>query len=310
MKILFTGATGVIGRGAIPELVAAGHEVTGLHRADADRSLLHALGATPAAFDLFDAQAVDRAVAGHDVVVHFATAVPPLDAMRKRRSWRTNDRLRTEATANLVDAAVAHGVEVFIQQSVTFVYADRGDRWLDEGARVDPPAPIVESALEAERLVEGFTGAGGRGVVLRLSRLYGPGKASGEMIESVAARSAPVIGDGSNYVSNLHSEDAATAVAAAVGVPAGIYNVSDDDPVTAREYVEIPARLLGAPDPRRVPRWLARLALRSMLPLLTVSQRVSNRRFKDVSRWRPAYASVRDGWPSVLDRPVRGAAWE
>lgn len=300
MKILFTGATGVLGRHAVPALTAAGHDVTGVCRSDAGRARLEEHGAVPISIDLFDRRAVRDTVAGHHAVIHFATSIPPLAKMRKKSAWQTNDRLRTEATSNLVTAAIDHGVETFIQESVTLVYADGGDRWLDEESRIDPPAPLVTSALEAEQLVADFNAAGGRGIALRLSRLYGPGKASAELVASVASRGAPIIGSGDNYVSSLHSEDAGTAVTAVLTAPAGVYNVTDDDPVTARAYVESLADTLDAPEPRRVPRLVAKIALGSMLPVLTVSQRVSNRRLKETTGWRPRYPSVVAGWESVV----------
>lgn len=300
MKVLLTGATGVIGRLAVPSLIEAGHEVVAVFRDDADRIWLEEQGATPVSLDLFDPDAVDAATAGAGAVVHHATAIPPASAMRKPGAWSTNDRLRTEAAAHLTEAAARHGVEVFVQQSVTFVYADGGSRWIDEESPVDPPAPIVESALVAEQHTGRFTASGGRGVVLRFARLYGPGRASAGIVSSVRTRAAPVVGRGANYVSSLHVADAAAATVAAISLPAGIYNVCDDRPVTSRDYFSSLAAQLGAPEPRRVPRWVARIAAGRMLAMLTVSQKVSNRKFKGATGWEPLHPSVIEGWGDVV----------
>ena len=310
MKILFTGATGVIGRAAVPDLVAAGHSVDGVARSNEGRAWLTSVGAQPVELDLFDQQSVNDAVAGKDAVIHFATAIPPMSEMAKPAAWQTNDRLRTDATRLLVDAAIGHGVEVFVQESISFAYADGGDQWLTEDAPIDPPAPVVVSALEAERQVARFAASGGRGVSLRMVHLYGPGRTSEEYIDAVSNRRMPVIGQGSNFVSSLHVHDAGTALVEAITAPSGVYNVSDDEPVPASEVVESLARVLGAPAPRHIPRLLARVALRSLLPLLTVSQRVSAERFKATTGWEPQYRSIVEGWTDVVsaDRPASRAA--
>lgn len=84
MKIVFTGATGVIGRRAVPAVVAAGHDVAAVARRDDDRGWLTDLGARPIGVDLFDPDVLARATSGADAVIHMATAIPPQDKMPKR----------------------------------------------------------------------------------------------------------------------------------------------------------------------------------------------------------------------------------
>ncbi len=302
MRTLFTGATGVVGREAIPRLVTAGHEVTGVARSDEGRAWLEQTGATFTGLDLFDAGAVDRAMADQEVVIHFATSIPNTNAMRRRSSWDLNDRLRIEGTSNLVDAAIHHEVTRFIQESITFFYADGGDEWLDEDAPIDPWWEVLDSALVAEDHVRRFTDSGGAGVSLRLAALYGPGPASADHIARVAARKLPILGSGDNYLSHLHVEDAGSALAAAMTAPSGAYNVSEDDPVTLAEDIETLASVLGAKAPRRVPEWLARQTVGPALGALTTSQRVCNVRFKTATGWRPRYPSVIEGWNAVVAR--------
>ncbi|HUG32636.1 MAG TPA: NAD(P)-dependent oxidoreductase [Acidimicrobiia bacterium] len=300
MKVLFTGATGVLGRPAVPLLLSAGHEVAAVARNDNDRKWLQGLGARPVECDLFDPDSVDTTVAGAEAVVHFATAIPSQQQMTKREAWAANDRLRSDATRVLVDASLTRGVGRFVQQSITLPYADGGEDWLDEDSPTDPGWEVLDSALEAERQLERFRRGGGTGVTLRLSRVYGPGRASGEYIAGIQARKIPVIGKGETYVSSIHVDDAATALAAAMTASNGVYNVSDDNPVTAAAYNDSLAEALGAPRPRRVPRFLARLIVGEALALLNTSQRVSNRRFRAATGWAPAFASVIEGWRDVV----------
>jgi nucleoside-diphosphate-sugar epimerase len=302
MKIMFTGATGVLGKASVPLLVADGHDVTGVFRSDLEKRWLEAVGARPARVDLFDPAATSQAMSGMDTVIHFATAIPPQRAMRRRSAWSMNDRLRSTATANLVDAAIANDVERLVQQAITFVYADGGDHWLDESARVEPVWDVLDSALTAESHVERFRAAGGAGVTLRFPRLYGPGKASGDYIASVRNRRVPIIGRGDNFVSSIHVDDAATALARAVMAPAGTYNVTDDAPMRSSDNLRALAEALGAPPPRRVPRSLARALLGKAAAMLTVSHRVSNQAFRHATGWAPAFPSASDGWVHTVSR--------
>jgi nucleoside-diphosphate-sugar epimerase len=300
MRVLFTGATGVLGRQAVPRLVAAGHEVVGVTRSEAEAQWLRSVGAAAQTLDLFDGDRVDSTVRGFEVVVHYATAIPPMDRMTKASSWETNDRLRSEATRHLVSAALKHGVGRFMQQSITLPYADGGDAWLDESAAIDPPWKVVESALEAESEAGRFAAGGGAGVVLRLARLYGPSASVG-YVAAIKARKLPIVGKGDNWLSSIHEVDAGSAVVAAMGAPGGTYNLGDDEPVTSAEWARSLAEAVGAPAPRRIPRWLARIGAGGASRLLTISQRVSNRAFREATGWAPRYPSVRDGWAEMSD---------
>ena len=121
---------------------------------------------------------------------------------------------------------------------------------------------------------------------------------------AVAARKLPIIGSGANYASHLHIHDAGTAVVAALGAPTGVFNVTDDTPVTKREELEVLAETLGVKPPRNLPRWLARAVVGPAANMLTVSHRVSNDCFKRTTDWTPRFGSVIDGWSDA----VRGAA--
>lgn len=193
--VFVTGGSGVLGSALVPLLAARGDRV----RAPSVSEL-----------DLFDPDAVRRAVRGADAVVHLATRIPPPERMGEPGAWAMNDRLRAEASRHLVDAASAAGVQVYIQPTVTFVYPPHG--------HVDESTPIVgdggdfRSAVEAERQAARFTAGGGRGVALRFGLLFGPGTGSPEP-------------DLDRYGAVLHVEDAGAALLAALDAPAGVYNV-------------------------------------------------------------------------------------
>jgi nucleoside-diphosphate-sugar epimerase len=300
MRVLFTGATGVIGRTTVPRLVAAGHEVVGVSRSDEGTAWLRSAGGRPVEVDLLEEESVRKAMHDIDVVAHFATSIPSLVAMVKDGAWAVNNALRDRATGLLVDAALANGVGRFIQQSITFFYADGRSEWLDESAPIDLSFRPLASALAAEDHVERFRQGGGTGVSLRMARLYGPGEPSQEYVAAVRKRDIPVVGRGDNYVSSLHIKDAGAAVSTAMTAPGGTYNVCDDEPVRSAAYVDTLADLLGAPKPRRLPRAAVRMALGKASWLLMSSQRVSNRKFRATTDWTPKHPTVTDGWRDVL----------
>lgn len=301
MRIFVAGATGVIGRRIIPRLIDAGHEVTAVARTNEKRARLAEVGAVPVAVDLFDAAGMRRAIEGHEVVINMATKIPPSSRAFVPGAWRANDRIRTIAAANLAGAAIAAGVKRLIQESFAPIYPDRGDEWIDEATPVRP-ARYNRSVLDAERAADRFTESGGAGVVLRFAYFYGHDSGfTLDVIRYVRKGWAPAMGSPSGFISSITHDDAAGAVVAALDAPGGIYNVSDDEPVTRREFHDVLASQLNVQPPRFPPAWLSR-ATGSIGETLARSQRISNARLESVTDWQPESPSVREGWPHVLAR--------
>ena len=126
-----------MGRSTIPALHDAGHTVVGLARSAKAAKVVAARGAEPAIADLFDAAALGRAMQGCDAVINFATRVPIGFTMLLPGAWRTNDRIRSHATGIVAKAAREAGVGRLVQQSLSFVYADHGDDWIDEHSAIE-----------------------------------------------------------------------------------------------------------------------------------------------------------------------------
>ena len=111
MKIFVAGATGVIGRRAVPLLIERGHEVTAVSRTESKRAALSGVGAKAIVVDLFDADAVGSAVKGHDVVINLATSIPPSSRALMPWAWRETARIRRVVSTNLRIAARNAGVD-------------------------------------------------------------------------------------------------------------------------------------------------------------------------------------------------------
>lgn len=297
--VFVAGATGVVGLPAVRALLADGHRVTAVARSPEKAAALRALGAAPVAVDLFDPGAVKATTADHDVIVNLTTKIPPVAKAWRAGAWAENERIRQEVSTHLVDAALAHGAERYVQEALAFAYADHGDAWIDEDEPIDPP-PGLEGVQHAEANAARVTAAGAVGVVLRFGNFYGPGSGHTEDTLRLARRRvSTALGPGDAYWSLVHADDAAAAVAAALGAPAGAYNVVDDEPLTRDQNDRAIADALGVRPLRRPPRALARFA-EGRAPIMTRSIRVSNARFTEATGWAPAHASGREGWAAVV----------
>jgi nucleoside-diphosphate-sugar epimerase len=283
-------------------LVAAGHDVTGVCRTEQKLAELQQLGARGVGVDLFDADGVRRAVARHDVVINLATAVPSPARMFLPGGWRAMDRVRRQVSANLANAALAdNSVGRFIQESFAPIYPDSGDRWIDESSPVKP-GRYNRSVLDAESNAARVANVGRAGVVLRFGGFYGPGDPFVEQLVGTVRRGwFPLFGDPEGYFSFVAHDDAATAVVAALGVPAGIYNVTEHEPMRRRELAEGIAQLVGARPPRFPPRWAARLA-GSLGETLSRSLRISNRKLESACGWSPRYPTMLDGLRAIVSQ--------
>ncbi len=310
MRVFLAGASGAIGRSLVPKLIAAGHEVTGMTRSAARAEDVRAAGADAAVVDVFDADALRAAVdqASPEVVVHELTALPDRIDFRKEETYAATNRVRTEGTRNLIDAARTAGARRLVCQSIAFAYRTDGDTLKTEEDPLLEDAPGafgsgVSALREMEAMVLGYDGVDG--LVLRYGFFYGPGTYyadDGTSTEDVRRRRMPIVGKGSGVFSFIHVDDAADATVAAVerGAP-GVYNVTDDEPAPMSEWVPVFAQAAGAKPPRRVPVWLARFVAGKDVSNFAVALRgVSNEKAKRELSWRPAHPSWRTGFGESL----------
>src|SRR5256714_1210810 len=181
MRVFVAGASGAIGRRLVPSLVEAGHDVTGMTRSADKPEALRAAGAEPVVCDAGDAGAVRDAVARakRGVVVHQLTAIPPaFNPRRMAEEFAPTNRLRTDGTRHLLDAAAAAGARRVVAQSVAFAYAPT-DGWVkteDDELFLDAPEAFRSTVEAIHTLETAVLGAGDlEGVVLRYGFFYGLG---------------------------------------------------------------------------------------------------------------------------------------
>lgn len=272
-----------------------------MHEVKKKPELVRSLGAEPVDVDLFEMKSVQQAVKGMDAVLRLTTKIGPMSKLRDPRTWAETIRLRTEGAQVLANAAIAEGVPTYVHESVSFVYADGGANWISEEAPTDDGrTAILRATLEGEREAQRFTHAGGRGIVLRFGGFYGSDvPSSRETADLGRRRLMPQFGAGSNYFTSIYVPDAGRAVLASLDVPAGIYNVCDDEPVTFADYLNALTKAIGAPKSLHLPGFLGKWAFGDVWKFFSRSLRVSNHRLKKASSWEPAERSVSDGWPIV-----------
>jgi nucleoside-diphosphate-sugar epimerase len=306
MKVFVAGGGGSVGRPLVRQLIAAGHQVVATTRSGRHVGDLRALGAETAIVDGLDEKAVVEAVtrAEPEVVIHEMSALSGAIDMRRFDRWfATTNELRTKGTDHLIRGAQLAGARRLIAQSYTgWSNSREGGSVKNEDDPLDanPPAAQRQTLAAIRYLERAVTEVDQlEGIVLRYGSLYGPGTVtSEELSEMVRKRRLPIIGDGGGIWSFVHVEDAAAATVSALdhGAP-GVYNIVDDDPAPASEWIVYLADVLGAKPPRRVPVWLGRLAAGEVIvSVMTRIRGSSNAKAKRELDWEPRFRSWREGF--------------
>lgn len=309
VRVFVAGGTGVVGRRLVPQLVARGHQVTATTTNAAKLGVVEQLGATGVVMDGLDAASVGEAVARAqpEAIVHQMTGIsmthggkPNLKHMD--RWFAATNRLRTEGTDHLLAAAQAAGVAQFVAQGYASWNGVRQGGWIK--TEEDPLDPLTGTAAQdvmaAIRHVEDAV-VKADGAVLRYGGLYGPG-ATDDQVELIRKRQFPLVGRGTGYSSWLHLDDAASATVLAIEQNAtGVFNVVDDEPAPASQWLPYLADCAGAKPPMRVPAWLARLLAGDVaVIMMTEGRGFSNGKARRDLGWQPRYPSWRQGFKEAL----------
>jgi nucleoside-diphosphate-sugar epimerase len=308
MRVFVAGGSGALGRRLVPQLVARGHQVTATATSAARLGVLEQLGASAVVMDGLDAVSVGEAVAAArpDAVVHQMTGLAAAhagkpDLKHPDRFFAATIRLRTEGTDHLLAAAEAAGAARVVAQSFGAFNGIRAGGWVKtEEDPLDPgPAGARAGAAAIGYLEEVVVKAGG--AALRYGALYGPG-ATDDQVTLVRKRMFPLVGSGAGYLSWVHLDDAASATVLAVEQQAtGVFDIADDEPAPAREWLPYLAACAGARPPRRVPAWVARLLAGEMaVIMMTEGRGFANAKAKRELGWKLRYPSWRQGFKEEL----------
>jgi nucleoside-diphosphate-sugar epimerase len=308
MRVFVAGGSGALGQRLVPHLVARGHQVTATATNAAKLGLLKQLGAEGVVMDGLDAASVGEAVAAArpDAIVHQMTGLSAAHAGRPNlrkpdRFFAPTIRLRTEGTDHLLAAAAAAGVAHVVAQSFGAFNGIREGGWVKtEEDPLDPGPAGARRGTEAIRHLEDAVVAAG-GAALRYGSFYGPG-ASDDQVQLVRKRMFPLIGGGTGYLSWVHLDDAASATVLALEQQAkGVFDIADDEPAPASQWLPYLAECAGARPPRRLPAGLARLLAGDMVVvMMTQGRGFSNAKAKRELGWELRYPSWRQGFQEAL----------
>jgi nucleoside-diphosphate-sugar epimerase len=302
-RIFIVGATGVLGRRLVRDFRATGHEVAALARSERNVKDLELWGATPRAGDVFDVDSLAAAMGDADVVIHAATSFRGVRRLNPR-TLETNNRLRIEGTRNVLEAAKAVGVSHVLKESIVWVARPDDGSPFDEASPANPDA-VTRSAFEAETMTAAAASADLRTTRLRLGFLYAhDSEQTRAFAQGLARGRMGTLGRGDAPWAMLHADDASSAFVAAVERQAvGLWHIVDDRPITSFEVLSQMAQALGAKAPKRLPRWLARLAVGSgAVEFFTNPMSTSSAPFQKATGWRPRHPSFQEGLQELLER--------
>lgn len=258
MRVLVTGASGMLGRAVAQAITGRGHTVTVMQRRPSGLDCDEILG------DITDQRTVRSAVVGHEAVVHLAARVSPTGR------WREFSDVNVEGTRNLLDASRRAGVARFVQVSTPAV-ASSGAAHVGEAALPADPATTrshyARSKAMAEQLVLACAGGTMAVVAVRPHLVWGPGDEQlvARIVDRAAAGRLRVIGSGAALVDSTYVDNAADAITAALArapeIDGWALVISNGEP---RPIAELLGSLCGAAGvelpPGRVPAWAAKAA--------------------------------------------------
>jgi 2-alkyl-3-oxoalkanoate reductase len=312
VKVLVTGASGMLGSATARALAARGDRVTVLQRRPA------ALGLPEVLADFADPEAVRRAVAGHDAVVHLAAKVDVTGP------WAAYARANITGTRAVVAACQAAGIERLVHVSTPSV-ALAGDSLVGAGAAPADPArargAYARSKAVAEQIALGADGADLAVTAIRPHLVWGPGDT--QLVSRVVARARTgrlvLVGTGAVLVDSTYVDNAVDALLAALDrcpeVAGQALVVTNGEPRPVAELLAGICAAAGVPGPhRRVPRgpalmagllveglWAARVRVgvsgdppmtRFVVEQLSTAHWFDQRRTHDLLSWRPAVSLV------------------
>jgi nucleoside-diphosphate-sugar epimerase len=321
VKVLVTGASGLLGRTTAQALRARGDEVTVLQRRPSGLPGPEVLG------DIADPDVVRRAVAGQDAVLHLAARV---DVVGR---WSDYVRTNVEGTRAVVQACLVHRVPRLVHVSSPAV-AHAGSALVGAGAgRADPDGArghYARSKAVAEQLALAADSTDLTVLAVRPHLVWGPGDT--QLVSRLVARARagrlPVLGSGAALIDTTYVDNAAAALVAAVDAPAHgeALVVSNGEPRPVEEILRRVCRAAGVPEPRlRLPAWLARAAgtvvdgvwaaarrqddppiTRFLAEQLTTAHWFDQRRTRERLQWAPE-VSLDEGFDRLAEWYAKGS---
>jgi nucleoside-diphosphate-sugar epimerase len=259
VRVLVTGASGLLGRAVARELLAGGHEVRCFQRRPSGVA-----GASDSLGSVTAPDAVARAVSEQDAIVHLAAKVSLAGDPAEF------DLVNVGGTRNLLEAARAAGVGRFVYVSSPSVAHSGTSIVGDDALPADPASArgdYARTKAEAELLALAADSDGFRVVAVRPHLVWGPGDTQlvGRVVERARRGRLPLLDSGAALIDTIYIDNAATGIAAALArvdsVHGRSYVLTNGEPRPVAELLAGICGAAGVESPRwRVPASVARTA--------------------------------------------------
>ncbi len=303
MKVFITGATGALGRRVIRTLMSQQISVVALSRSTQNSEFLFKENVEIRHADLFNKSEIIKATKGCDAILHLATSIPK-KALTRLSDWKMNDKIRTEGTSNLLDAAIANEIKTFVCQSVTLLYGQHRGNFVSSGTPL-PEHQIAMgiSSVQMEKMITDRLP--GRYIIFRFGNFYsGDDFYTNVLIDNIGKGRMPMIGDGNFYMNWIHLEDAAGAIAFGLKnldtLKGKILNVTDGHPILYADMLNYLSTTIRHKRPFHLPKWIARLILgKNNNAVLTNSFRIEPEPL--LGHWQPKHKDFISGITEIIN---------
>ena len=291
MRVLIFGC-GYVGLPLGALLASRGHTVFGMRRtAEADAEL-RARSIRPLHADITDPRTFDSLENNFEVVINLVSS--------SKGGADEYRQVYLEGTGNIIRWLTTSLPRAYLYASSTSVYAQIDGSWVTEESTAEPDSATSQILLETEQeLIVAHRASGFPAMILRASGIYGPDR--GHLFKQFLRGEATMRGDGSHWINMIHVDDLAAAIAHLVdhGQPGEIYNTTDDEPVTQRDFFQWLSDRLNRPMP---PTALADPNRKRGL----TNKRVSNAKLKSTG-FHFTYPTFREGYaPELHNLPADG----
>jgi len=303
MKILVIGGTGLVGSYLLPRLVERHDEVFALTRSENKIIRIEKLGACGILGNIRNVQAFKNDLPDNlDLIVLLAMpGVKPGHRMTRKRKAElreeTNDFFR-----NSMDLAIQYNIPIILPGGTSYR--------TDQAEIADETWPILRTGLteigiDTDEIVNQAIKTNHPKVVqLIYGKIYGNGGLFRFIYNMMEKGRSKIIGNGDNYIPNIHAADAASAILKTIEkMPIGEkFIIADDTAVTQKDFTLHMAELMGKKRPGHIPAFIIRLVLgKDFYEIIRMNCKVSNTKAKKILDWIPQYPSYKEGLPDVIE---------
>lgn len=297
MKIFVIGGTGLVGSYLLPRLIKDGNDVYALTRDENKIDKIRNLGANGILGNIRNiASFRDNMPNNLDIIVLLAM---PSVKPGKRMTKKNKEELRKETNdffRNSMDLAIQYDIPIILPGGTS--YKTEKDQIADETWSI-LRIGLTEIGKDTDEMVNNAIKMNNPKVIqLIYGKIYGNGGLFRFMYDMMKKSRSGIIGDGENYIPNIHANDAASAIIKAIEkMPLGEkFIIADDTPVTQKDFTLFMAEIMNRKKPGHIPGFIVKLILgNDFYEIIRMNCKVSNAKAKRILGWNPEFQSYKEG---------------